>query len=204
MRPSQPTAAGTDHLVKRPVIETMETLKHLSRLVARRNAVSAEIAAILDRPAQLGHLGEFVAAELFDIALEPSANNKGHDGRFRSGALAGRSVNVKMYAKSEGMLDVRVDALPDYYLVLTGPQSAAGSSKGQDRPWVIDGIYVFAARPLVETLLARGLRLGVATSVAAEFWEAAELYPRSTCALLTLSEAQRALIEGFGRNVSDF
>lgn len=156
---------------------------------------------MLGRPAQLGHLGEFVAAELLDIALEPSANNKGHDGRFRAGALAGRSVNVKMYGKREGMLDIRPDALPDYYLVLTGPQSAAGSSKGQDRPWVIEGVFLFEAQPLVAALLARGVQLGVATSLAAPFWDAAEVYPRSTSGALTLSTEQRTFLKSFGRPV---
>ena len=60
-------------------------LNRLAELVAQRNAVSAEISALTGRPAQLGHLGEFIAAGVFDIALEDTAVNKGFDGRFRSG-----------------------------------------------------------------------------------------------------------------------
>jgi hypothetical protein len=34
-----------------------------------------------------GHLGEWIAAQVFDIALEASAVAVGIDGRFRSGPL---------------------------------------------------------------------------------------------------------------------
>ena len=137
----------------------MNRLDELSALVAQRNAVSSEIAAILGRPAQLGHLGEFVASELFAIALEAAANNKGFDGRFTSGPLAGKSVDVKTYAKREGIIDLRTKDLPDYYLILSGPRGPAASSKGQDRPWVIDGIDVFDANALVASLLTRKLKV---------------------------------------------
>lgn len=179
---------------------TMDKLRALSELVARRNAVSTEIAAILDRPAQLGHLGEFVASKLFDIQLEAPANNRGFDGRFSKGLLAGKTVDVKTYAKREGIIDLRVQDLPDYYLVLSGPRAPAASSRGKDRPWVIDGIHLFEARPLVNALLSRGVKVGVASSVSVEYWTKAELYPASTSELLPLSAEQRAWIERFGRD----
>lgn len=106
----------------------LHRLDGLSELVAEHNAVSTRIAAILGRPAQLGHLGEFVASVLFDIQLESSANNKGFDGRFKGGALAGRSVDIKTYAKREGIMDLRMEDLPDQASVAASYWVAAGVS----------------------------------------------------------------------------
>src|SRR5215467_11556325 len=36
----------------------------------------------------------------------------------------------------------------DYYLVLTGPPSAAASSRGTTRPWCIQALFLFDARQL--------------------------------------------------------
>ncbi len=114
------------------------TIAKLADLIHTRNAVAEQITTLIDRPAEIGHVGEFIAAEVFDIALEESATNKGFDGRFRSGTLAGKTVDVKWYAKKEGLVDLRLEFLPDYYLVLTGPtappslrgaRAALGSSR---------------------------------------------------------------------------
>ena len=110
------------------------TIAKLAALLHTRNAVAKEITALIDRPAQIGHVDEFIAAQVFDIALELSATNKGFDGRFRSGALAGKTVDVKWYARREGIIDLRLDDLPDYYLILTGPYGAYATSRGEDRP----------------------------------------------------------------------
>ena len=75
-----------------------------------------------------GHLGEWIAAQVFDIELEASAVAAGIDGRFRSGPMQGRAVNIKSYLKREGMLNITESNALDYYLVLTGPPSAAVSS----------------------------------------------------------------------------
>lgn len=177
-----------------------QLLVELSALVAQRNAISTRIAAIIGRPAQLGHLGEFLASVLFDIALESSANNKSFDGRFSSGLLAGRTVDVKTYAKREGIIDLRVQDLPDYYLIISGPRAPASSSRGQDRPWIVAGIHCFEAQPLVQSLLSRGQKVGVAASVASHFWHAAEVYPNRNSTLLSLRPNQEAWIARFGRS----
>lgn len=177
----------------------MHRLDDLSDLVAKRNAISTEIATILGRPAQLGHLGEFVASVLFDIELEFSANNKGVDGRFRSGELAGKSVDVKTYAKREGIIDLRLVDLPDYYLILSSPRTSASSSRGQDRPWLIEGIHLFEARTLVDALVAKRLKVGVAASVAGALWNASEVYPTNVSHLPVLTDLQRSWLETFGR-----
>ena len=176
----------------------MDRLHKLSALVAERNNVSTRIANIIGRPAQLGHIGEFIASELFGVTLELSANNKGYDGRFSHGQLTGKTVDVKTYAKREGIIDLRVSDLPDYYLVLSGPVGPAASSRGQDRPWLLSGVHLFNATELVAALQSRGLRVGVATSVARNHWDAAEVFPRNHCNLLTLNEEQHLWLGSFG------
>lgn len=57
-------------------------LNEVAELIRTRNAIATKITAITGRPASLGHLGEFIAAAVFEIALESSASNRGHDGRF--------------------------------------------------------------------------------------------------------------------------
>jgi hypothetical protein len=178
----------------------MKELKELAELIRQRNALGKEITRIIGRPGQVGHLGEFIAARVFDIALETSAVNKGFDGRIRSGPLAGKSVNIKWYAKKEGLLDIRVDAVPDFYLVLTGPPTKVLHSRGEDRPWLIDAAYLFDAVPLVERLRLKELQLGVATSVRKDLWIAAEVFPKPNNAALRLSADQCALLSLFSSN----
>jgi len=175
-----------------------EDVSELARLVRTRNEVSAEIAALIGRPAQIGHIGEYIAARVFDIDLHASAVTKASDGVFRSGPLAGRTVNIKLYGKCEGLLDIREDALPDCYLVLTGPKVAPGSSRGQVRPWVwvITHVFLFEAAPLVADLRKQGARIGIATSVRKALWEAAEIYPAQN-ASFPLSDEQRASLAIF-------
>jgi hypothetical protein len=66
----------------------------------------AKIATIIGRPMTAGHLGDWVAARIFGIALEPSATATAIDGRFTSGGLRDRTGNVPWYLKREGLLDV--------------------------------------------------------------------------------------------------
>ena len=100
----------------------------LAELLRRRNEIDGEIARLIGRPAERGHIGEFIAAHLFGLRLADSATNRALDGWFTTGPLAGRSVNVKFYGRHEGILDMTERGTVDYYLVLTGVKSAAGSS----------------------------------------------------------------------------
>lgn len=43
--------------------------KRMGRLVAIRNAVDEEIAAVAGRPAEKGHLGEWIASRIFGVDL---------------------------------------------------------------------------------------------------------------------------------------
>ena len=124
-----------------------DELSNLASLLVERNAVDARIAAIIGRPALVGHMGEYVASEILDIQLAASATQAGHDGRFRDGPLAGRTVNIKMYGKREGVLDINQEHVPDFYLVLSGPKSPAPTSKGSTRPFVIKEVFPPSSKP---------------------------------------------------------
>ena len=128
----------------------MDDLAKLGALIRQREVIDNEIAALIGRPAQLGHVGEYIAGAIFDIELEGSASHKGSDGRFRSGPLAGSTVNIKWSTKHDGLLNMNPNAHPDYYLVFAGPKAGAMSSKGTVRPWVIASVYLFDARELIE------------------------------------------------------
>ncbi len=83
----------------------MKELYQLADLIKQRNTISEAIATVIGRPAEIGHIGEYIAAHIFDIALHTSASQKSSDGIFQAGALTGRSVNIKWYGKREGMLE---------------------------------------------------------------------------------------------------
>ena len=175
-----------------------ERLQHLASLVGQRNSLDARIAEALGRPALSGHFGEYVASAVFGIELHGSATEKGSDGVFTSGGLAGRRVEIKYYPLNESLLDLKVDGGPDFYLVMTGPRKAAGSSRGEARPWVIEAVYLFDGVGLVGELRERGLKIGTATSVRREFWDAAEVYPRGNNPILEVSAEQGCLLGLFG------
>ncbi len=177
-------------------------IRRLAALVGTKNAADAAIAEVIGRPCQMGHVGEWIAAQVFDIELHSSATVEASDGVFRSGPLVGRSVNVKWYLKGEGILDLHVGAGPDLYLVMTGPRSPAGSSRGAVRPWVISTVYLFEHEPLVADLVGRGRKAGVASSVRRAVWAAAEIFPRSASPLLELKEDHRQMLSLFGPGAS--
>lgn len=170
----------------------------MAGLIKTRNAIDSEIAAVIDRPASIGHIGEFIASQVFGIALEKSAVNKGHDGRFVDGPLAGKTVNVKFYGKWESMLDVNPDGISDYYLVLAGPKADSMTSRGGTRPLVIESVFLFESGPLLNALRARGVKIGIATSVGKGLWESAEIYPTPRNGTLVLSNEHRAMLAQFG------
>jgi hypothetical protein len=175
-------------------------LAELAVLLRERNALDARLGRLLDRPVHTGHIGEWIAARVFDIELEAAANVAGYDEHFTSGALIGQTVNVKAYGKSEGLLDINPHAPLDYYLVFTGPKptkEALISTRGTLRPFCIDAVYLFDAHRLHTELQERGVKLGIATSVRAVHWEQAEIHPRASNPLLVVSEAQRRQLAMF-------
>ena len=157
-------------------------------LLRRRNAIDHEIAQLIGRPALPGHIGEFIAAELFDIELHPHANARGSDGIFRSGPLAGRTVNVKFYGRRDGLLDIP-EAPVDHLLVLTG--APATSPSRDSRPVVLNEVFFFDTDELVATLRDRGVAVGTASSLRRDDWRLAQAWPDGPRSVqLPLSEAQ--------------
>lgn len=174
-----------------------EAIPSLAQLLADRSGIDARIAALIGRPALPGHIGEWLAAKVFDIELAESATHKALDGWFRGPPQAGASVNVKLYGAQSGILDLTLDGPPDYYLVLAGPVAAAASSRGVHRAFAISGVYLFESGPLIAQLNARGVRVGVASSVRRALWEEAEVFPRASRTDLVLDTHQRAALELF-------
>lgn len=175
----------------------MENLEQLATAIRNKNAVDESIARITGRPAQIGHTGEYIAANIFNIKLEQSAATKSMDGHFTTGGLKGKSVNIKWYTKMEGLLDISPEIPPDYYLVFTGPIGSATSSRETTRPWLISFVYLFDSHDLLNQIDERKLKQGTATSVARQVWQEAELYPEQKSKVLTLNGEQSRLIRLF-------
>jgi hypothetical protein len=175
----------------------MDDLLQLARLIQTRNQTERQITALIGRPAALGHIGEYIASQVFNITLEQSAAHKRSDGYFRDGPLKGYTVNIKWYAFQEGLLDITPEALPDYYLVLTGLKSAAVTSRKRVRPWTIERVFLFEAQALANELQQIGVKLGVATSVRQYLWQNAEIYPTLQDHLLQVSQTQREALALF-------
>ena len=70
-------------------------MERLARLLNDRNSIDKKIGEIIGRPALTGHIGEYIAAEIFNIALSASASEKSLDGSFQSGVLACNSVDIE-------------------------------------------------------------------------------------------------------------
>jgi len=177
----------------------MKDIDQLAEVMKQKNAVDVEITKIVDRPALIGHVGEYIAAKVFNIELEQNAAHKAIDGRFTDGFLDGKSVNIKWYTKQEGILDVSPKAPPpDFYLVMTGAKAPAASSRGMTRPWLIRQVFLFDARELLRILGSQGIKVGIATSIRREYWEGAEIYPTPHNKQLILSNRQKEMLALFG------
>ena len=175
----------------------IDPVARVAELLARRNQIDAEIASVIGRPMTAGHLGEWIAARVFAIALEESATAPGIDGHFLSGPLVGKTVNVKWYLKDEGLLDIPTSDAPDVFLVLAGPRAAAVSSKGSHRPWIVETVYLIDTTALMTELGNSGVRIGAATSLRRAIWQAFEIYPNPTNTALPLDPDQRAMLSRF-------
>jgi len=175
----------------------MAELRELATLLHKRNDIDKEISRIIGRPSTTGHIGEFIASEIFRIELESSATTKGIDGRFIEGPLKGKTVNIKWYGKQESILDINLDSLADYSLVITGPKSAPRTSRGTTRPLVISRVYLFDMTELVNILRQRGVKIGIATSVRKSSWENSEIYPNIANKKFELTEEQKRMLDLF-------
>lgn len=155
----------------------MEDVEKLADFLRKRNAIDREIAGIIQRPAEKGHIAEWIASQVFPIQLNEDANRDGYDGVFKDGDLKGKKVDVKFHPVNQRILDLKRDVSDDVYLlVFTGPYRPAGPSKGKERPYRITNVYLFNRRELCN-LLGDRVKKSEATSVRTEYWEKAEIYP---------------------------
>lgn len=175
----------------------MNDLLQLAEFIKIKNKIDAEISRLVGRPALVSHVGEYLAARIFGVQLVDSASNKAIDGYFCTGPLAGKSVNVKWYLKQDCLLAINPNSIPDYYLILSGPITPAGSSRGTTRPWVIDHVYLFNAIDLITRLRQRGTKFSEATSIIRSFWEEAEIYPQSNNMEYRINNETKQLLELF-------
>jgi hypothetical protein len=76
--------------------------------------------------------------------------------------------------------------------VLAGPPGQA-----RVRPWVIESVYLFDSRRLIPQLQQLGIKIGVATSVRKQYWEAARIFPARQGSPLDLADDQIAALELF-------
>jgi len=178
-----------------------DSLHQLAELLRQRALIDDQIAKLIGYPAHPGHIGEFIAAVIFDIGLNSSASQAAHDGFFRNSLLDGKSVNIKLYSTQSSLLDVvssdNPSDHPDYYLVMTGPKGTGLSSKGTSAPLCIEAVYLFDAHVLLSQLIERGVKRGVATSVRKLIWDQAMIYPHPANALLPLTSEQRSMLSLF-------
>ncbi|MGC4789203.1 DUF6998 domain-containing protein [Micromonospora sp. DT178] len=171
-----------------------ETLRQLAALLRDRDELDTRIAALTGRSARPGDIGEFIAAQVFDIELA-AAIQAGYDGTFRSGPLAGRTVNVKAYGDAFAGLDISPHHC-DHYLILSGPAKPPGIVR--HHRWRISAAYLLDTRRLLETLTARGVKVGIATSIRRGDLDAAQVFPTvGAHAPIRLTPEQTALLSLF-------
>jgi hypothetical protein len=185
-------------------------LSALAALLRQRARIDQQIAAILGRPVHPGHFGEFVASAIFGVKLAPSATQKAYDGTFRSGPLAGATVNVKFRSRHTDLLNIAASAdrrdHPDYYLALEGLTRPAGSTRGEHAPLCVAQAYVFESRPLLAALAKRGVVAhlqGRTINPGRAAWRAAMVYPEAHSPCLALTDAQRDALRLFAPLAAD-
>jgi hypothetical protein len=188
----------------------LDDLSTLAALLEQRARIDQQIAAIFGRPVHPGHFGEFVASAIFGVELAPTATHKAHDGTFRSGPLAGATVNVKFRSRHTDLLNIAASADPrDHpacYLVLEGLTRPAGSSRGEHAPLCVAQAYLFESRPLLAALAARGVDAhlqGRSINPGRASWRAAMVYPEAHYPRLTLTDAQRDALRLFAPLAAD-
>jgi len=172
-----------------------DTLRELAALLRERDGIETQIASLTGRSARPGDVGEFIASRVFDIDLAANAVQAGHDGRFRSGVLAGGTVNVKTYGDATAGIDISPHECA-YYLVLTGPPRRAGPVR--HHRWHLSAVYLFDAQALLREFTNRGVKVGIATSLRKADLTTAQIYPvEGPHPVLRLTDEQRATLSLF-------
>ncbi len=69
-------------------------LARAAALLRERNAIDVELARFIRRPVTSGHLGAWIAAQVFDIELEASAARQLHSEQIMRGVKRGVASNL--------------------------------------------------------------------------------------------------------------
>lgn len=170
-------------------------LRDMARLLAERARIDQRIADRIGHKAERGHIGEWIASQIFAIQLHPRANAATSDGVFKEGPLAGRNVNVNWYAEDTGIQDIGKGEQPDYYLALVGPRP--GFLQSKSTPYAIAGVFLFESQSLLRELGGK-VRVGTATSVRQDLWRQAQIYPDGPDAGIAVTSAQAKALRLFG------
>src|SRR5947207_10675246 len=174
----------------------MDKLPQLASLLKSRNVIDSKIASLIGQPVQVQSVGEYIASVIFGIALEEKTTHKTSDGHFSHGPLTGQTVDVQWRTKHDGILHLKTDPLPDYYLVFVGSKEAT-ALHSLSIPWVIESVHLFHSDELLNALRERGVQLGSGTSITGPLWERAEIYPVQRNHQLILSNDERTLLALF-------
>lgn len=175
----------------------MHNLSRLADLIKSRNTVESNIAHLIDHSVNVGSVGDYIASTIFEITLIESAAHKEFAGIFSLEQLKGKSVDVQWHLRREGDLSLKTDPSPDYYLVFTGPKPDSDMPHNLVNPWIIESVFLFDARELLNALRERGVQIGTRTSVIGQLWERAEIFPVQRNNRLLLSPEQKRLLSLF-------
>ena len=174
----------------------LELLKRVAGLLRPLESAADGAMAAGNYAAISGNFGELIAAGVFPVALHDDPLHPGSDGFFADGrhgekCLRGRTVEVERYTKHPGYLDLK-QTPPDYYLVINGPKAGEKPSG----PWAIEYVFLFNGYRLHHDLEEAGVKIAEPTPIPVEFWNAAEIFPRSNPDY-PLATEQRAALELF-------
>ena len=169
----------------------MIQLEQLADLLRVFNSINHALSGLLGRSANLGNISEIIASEILHIQLEQRANHPIFDGTFSTGPFQGKTVNVKWRNDGSKTVNItNVDALPDYFLALTGPKKSNKKTGSLYHPFAIKEVCLFEAAPLVHRLKKEGTPIGHQTRVGTAAWDQARIYPIQKGSLLPLRRDQ--------------
>lgn len=174
----------------------MNDLPQLASLLKSRDTIDGKIAHIIGHPTQAQSVGEYIASVIFGVVLDTSQTHKERDGRFTQGPLMGHTVDIQWRTRHDGILHIKTDPPPDYYLVFVGSKEAA-AVQILSIPWIIESVHLFHVSELLQALRERGVQIGTGTSITGPLWEHAEIYPAQKNPRLPLSNEQRQLLALF-------
>src|SRR5437588_5155010 len=143
----------------------MNNLPQLASLLKSRDAIDYKIATIIGHPTQVQSVGEYIASVIFGIALTRKiVVHKNSDGHFVRGPLAGQTVDVQWRTKHDGILHLKTDPLPDYYLVFVRSKDAT-AVHSLSIPWVIESAHRSHSAEQLRSLRERVVHLWTRTTI---------------------------------------